>query len=109
MNRNLIIGLKFTPLVISVILILIILLFFHMLPAKLPLFYSLAWGDRQLATQKEFLIIPVVIILVTLLNFAISSQLHFSQRFFRIVLSVSSYVITLILLITFIRVSLMFV
>lgn len=101
--------LQFAPFIISVILTLVILLFFRFLPAKLPLFYSLTWGSEQLATQREFLIIPGVIALVTLLNFAISSQLHHSQKFFKTVLSISSYAATLILLIAFIKVSLMFV
>ncbi len=100
---------NFAPLLVSTALILVILLLFRFLPAKLPLFYSLPWGTDQLATQKEFLIIPGVIALVTLLNFAISSQLHHSQKFFKTVLSISSYAVTLILLIAFIKVSLMFV
>lgn len=101
--------LKFTPLVISVILVLVILLFLRFLPPKLPLFYSLPWGEGQLATQKEFLIIPGVITLIALLNFVISSQLHHSQKFFGTVLCITSYVTTFILLITFLKVSFMFI
>ncbi|MDO8573622.1 MAG: hypothetical protein Q7R77_02630 [Candidatus Daviesbacteria bacterium] len=100
--------LKFAPLITSAILIVVVLLLFRFLPVKLPLFYSLPWGEGQLATQKEFLIIPGVMILITLLNFVVSSQLHFSQKFFKDILYIASLSVTLILLITFIKVSLMF-
>lgn len=100
---------RFTPLIISAILIFVILLPFRFLPSKLPLFYSLSWGEGQLATQREFFIIPGVIILVTLLNFAISSQLHHSQKFFGTALCITSYVTTFILLIAFLKVSLVFI
>lgn len=101
--------LKFAPVIASAILTFVILLFFHFLPAKLPLFYSLPWGEGQLATQREFLIIPGIIILVTLFNFTITSQLHSSQKFFKDILCFSTYAVTLILLIAFVKVSLMFI
>jgi len=86
-----------------------ILLFFRFLPPKLPLFYSLPWGDTQLTTHQQFFVIPASIILITLLNLIISWQLHLSQSFFKKVLLFSSLVATLILTITFIKIVLIFI
>ena len=100
------IGLSALILSLSVALTIITVIKF--LPPRLPLFYSLPWGEEQLAIQQEFLIIPGAIVLVTLLNFAVSSQLHSSQKFFKDILYITSLSVTVILLITFIKVGLMF-
>lgn len=98
-----------SPLVASVVIILIIITLLQFLPAKLPLFYSVAWGNKQLATHQQFLIIPASIILITLLNLTISWQLHSSQSFFKKVLLLSSIVISAILTIAFAKIILNFV
>lgn len=100
--------LEIPPLILSLILALIILTGLESLPARLPLFYSLIWGEGQLATHRQFLIIPSGIILISLLNFTIASQLHPSQAFFKIILRISSLVIAAILAVTFIKIVLMF-
>lgn len=94
--------------VLSVILTIIIFTVFKSLPPKLPLFYSLPWGDVQLATQEQFLIIPVSISAVAILNLLIAGQLHSSQAFFKKALLTSSLVVTLIFIITFIKIVLNF-
>ncbi len=97
------------PIIFSLLITFIILFFFKALPAKLPLFYSLAWGDKQLATHEEFLIIPAGIILITFINIVISSQLHPSQVFFKRVLLATPLVISLILIVTFVKIILIFI
>jgi len=92
-----------SPLILSLIMILAIALF-GFLPPKLPLFYSLPWGEGQLATHQQFLIIPASISLITLFNLIISWQLHPSQVFFKRMLLLSPLVISLILTITFIKI-----
>lgn len=82
---------------------------FKFLPAKLPLFYSLPWGQAQLATHQQFLIIPASISAIAILNLIISWQLHSSQSFFKRVLLLSSIIVSLILTITFIKIILNFV
>lgn len=94
---------------LSLLLSLIILSLFKFLPLQLPLFYSLPWGEEQLATHQQFLIVPSVITLITLLNLSFSWQLHPSQIFFKKILLFSSLVISLILIITFIKIVLIFV
>lgn len=89
---------------LSLIISLVIFFGLRYLPAKLPLFYSLPWGNGQLATHQQFFVIPISIISVTLLNIALSWQLHSSQSFFKKMLLFSSIIIGLIFTITFIKV-----
>lgn len=106
-KRNLWIGLS--PLILSLIIALFMLTTLGSLPAKLPLFYSLPWGPGQLATHQQFLIIPGLISIVALLNLFISWQLHPSQSFFKKLLLLSPFIISLILTVTFIKIILIFV
>lgn len=96
------------PLILSLIIALSTALL-NFLPPKLPLFYSLPWGEGQLANHQQFLIIPASISAIALLNLIISWQLHPSQSFFKTVLITSSAVVTLIFAIAFIKIVLMFV
>lgn len=98
-----------SPLILSVLLTLVILIPLRFLPSRLPLFYSVAWGDGQLATHQQFLIIPASIGAVTLLNMIISWQLHPSQSFFKKVLLTSSLIVSLLLTVSFIKIVLNFV
>lgn len=98
-----------SPFVLSLVLAIAILLGMQSLPPKLPLFYSLPWGDNQLASHREFLLIPASIIVATLLNSAISWQLHPSQSFFKRILLFSPLVVSLLLTVTFIKIILNFI
>lgn len=97
------------PALIVLILSLIILIFFRFLPAKLPLFYSLPWGGQELAGHVQFLILPAVLAVITLLNLVLSFQLHESQSFFKKVLMAATILSALILVMTFAQVVLMFI
>lgn len=109
MSQKLNLWLKLSPLLLALIMTLVIVFGLKFLPNKLPLFYSLSWGEAQLASHQEFLIIPASIVLITLLNFAVSWQLHPSQSFFKKVLLFSPIIISLILSITFIKIVLNFI
>jgi|SRR3989304_8817961 len=109
MFKKLHIWLIVTPLILSLVIILVIGVFLRFLPPRLPLFYSLAWGEEQLVTHQQFLIIPASITLITLLNLIISWQLHPSQIFFKKVLLLSSIIVSLILTVTFIKIIFTFV
>ncbi len=97
------------PLIIALLLTLVTIFLLKFLPSRLPLFYSLPWGDGQLATPKQFLLIPSFIGLITLINLIISWQLHSSQFFFKRILLLSSLIVNLILTITFIKIVLIFI
>lgn len=97
------------PLILSLIITVIIITTFRFLPSKLPLFYSIAWGEGQLATHQQFLIIPASISLMALVNLIIAWQLHSSQLFFKKILLFSSSIVSLILIITLIKIILLFI
>lgn len=99
----------YTPLIFALIMILFILIFSKALPPKLPLFYSLPWGEKQLVSTQQLLIVPAIIILITLCNLVISWQLHSSQIFFKKILLFSSLLVSLILIITFFKIILIFI
>lgn len=109
MGKKLSFCLRFFPLILSLLIALFILFFFRYLPPSLPLFYSLPWGEGQLGSHQQFFIIPSGIILITMLNYTIASQLHPTQTFFKKILYISSFICSLILTITFIKIILMFI
>lgn len=92
------------PLVFSLLITIFVLIFSKFLPPKLPLFYSLSWGEKQLANPKQLLIIPAIMTLVTLSNLIISWQLHHQQSFFKKILQFCSLLVSLILSITFFKI-----
>ena len=98
--------LSLPSILIALILALTILLIFEFLPSKLPLFYSLSWGEPQLVNQLQFYIIPASIILITLLNLIILLNL---PSFLKKILIFSTLVTTIILTITFIKIILIFI
>lgn len=99
----------FLPLFLSSLMTLFILISAQILPPKLPLFYSLPWGEKQLVDHRQVLIIPACIALVTLCNLIISWQLHPQQSFFKNALFFSSQLVSLILTITFLKTILIFI
>lgn len=109
LSHKLYLWLGLSPLILALLLTLTIIILLKFLPPRLPLFYSLPWGDGQLATPQQLLIIPASITLITLLNLIISWQLHYQQIFFKKVLLLSSAVTSLILTITLIKIILIFV
>jgi hypothetical protein len=50
------------------------------LPPQLPLYYSRPWGEDQLATPQELLLLPVLCFVVTLLNLALMHFLPFKDK-----------------------------
>lgn len=85
-----------------------VLFFLKLLPERLPLFYSLPWGERQLASHSQFLIIPASIVLITLINLVVSHELHASQSFLKIALSFTSLITTSILIIAIVKIIFIF-
>ncbi len=108
-SKKVILWLSLLPLLLSLGLTIFILLSTKILPPKLPLFYSLPWGDKQLASQQQLLIIPSSIILIALFNLVISWQLHLNLSFFKKILLLASLLISLILTITLIKIVLIFI
>lgn len=68
------------------------------LPSKVPFYYSLPWGENQLAPTNQFIIIPALIVLVVLFNMALSWYLHPSQYPLKRILAISSLIFALLML-----------
>ena len=98
-----------TPILIALLISLFIAFSTKFLPPKLPLFYSLPWGEQQLAQNQQLLIIPAIMALIALCNLLISWQLHPQQTFFKKILLFSSILVSLILTITFLKIVLIFI
>lgn len=96
--------LNLLPIAVAIFISMTVLLIIQFLPPKLPLFYSLPWGEKQLATPTQFFILPAAVVLITLINLGLSWQLHPSQLFFKKILLGASYICTLLLITTFIRI-----
>lgn len=97
------------PLILSLFIAASIFIILRFLPNRLPLFYSLSWGENQLASHLQFLVIPASITAITILNLTVAGQLHHSQTFFKKILNLSSVIISLILLVSFIKIILNFI
>ena len=80
------------------------LILYSQLPSKIPLFYSLPWGEAQLVTKQQIFILPAVLLLVTLINSLLASQLHPVHFALKRILMFSLVCISLIILITTIKI-----
>lgn len=95
---------------LSVLLVsLIFLIFYKKLPERLPLFYSLPWGEAQLITKEQFFLLPAVLFLITLINSFLVSQLHSLQFVLKRMLAVSVVLINLIILISAFKILFIFI
>ncbi|EKD85528.1 MAG: hypothetical protein ACD_38C00002G0002 [uncultured bacterium] len=97
------------PLILGLLITITLLAIPKFLPPKLPLFYSLPWGDGQLATHQQFLVLPASIGAIAFLNLIISWQLHKQQSFFKTILFIQSLLVSLILTIAFGKIILTFI
>jgi len=79
------------------------------LPTKLPLFYSLSWGEVQLVPKAEFIVLPLISTLLTFLNIFISYQLHSSQYILKRILTLNLSLINLLLVITALKILSIFI
>lgn len=93
----------------SLLLCLILLIFYAFLPAKLPLFYSLSWGEAQLTQKLQFLILPANIALISLCNILLYLQLHPSQFLIKRILIISTAVVDIVLFITGLKIITIFI
>lgn len=76
------------------------LILFPGLPQRLPLFYSLPWGQAQLVGKDQFLVLPAALTLISLVNLLFASQLHPLQQTLKKILTLSLVVFSVITLIT---------
>lgn len=100
------------PIIFSVFSCLLIgnlyLIFYPNLPDKLPLFYSLSWGQSQLVGKQQIFLLPAILILVTLINSLLASQLHNSHFALKRILMLSLFCTNIIILVTSLKIIMIF-
>ena len=79
------------------------------LPQFLPLFYSLAWGEAQLASKSQLYVLPATVLIIALFNFAIFTQLHPSQIILKRMLLINILVVDIIILISLFKIIAIFI
>lgn len=93
----------------SLIILSIFLLNYNNLPNRLPLLYSFTWGESQLVSKPQFIILPLSSIFITLINLGISWQIHQSQYVIKRTLSLNLLLVNLLLLITALKILSIFI
>jgi hypothetical protein len=83
--------------------------YYPALPPQIPLFYSLPWGESQLTTLFQYLILPVIILLIVLVNLLVTWHLHGSQLFIKRMIALSTVFISFLITLTGIKIILIFV
>lgn len=87
-------ALNFYSFTSSLIMIILTLTFYALnytnLPSQIPLFYSLSWGEDQLVSLQQFIILPSVMALIILVNLIITWHLHPSQQVLKRIIAIST-------------------
>lgn len=100
---------NFISLALVFFIFLLSLLQSNSLPSQIPLFYSLPWGEKQLVSTSQFLILPFVILIIILINIIITWHLHPSQLLFKRLLSISSILVSLLMFVTALKIIFIFI
>lgn len=82
---------------------------YEKLPAEIPLFYSLPWGEGQLVPIFEIIILPSLTIVITLSNLLVSWHLHESQFLLKRMISLFSASLSLLLTLAALRIIWLFI
>lgn len=95
---------KKISLVLLVTQILVVLLFWRMLPPEVPLIYSRPWGKEQLISPIGLFLLPCFSFIVFLLNFALIKFISKEEKLLQQILASSTTVFNLLCLITLIQI-----
>ncbi len=101
--------LALSPIALAIIVALAILILKDHLPPNLPLFYSLPWGESELAKTYQLLILPATFLCISLINLIIFLQLDQKMLVFKRILSLTSILISLILTMSFLQILSIFI
>lgn len=81
---------------LSLSLMILFLFYLDQLPNQIPLFFSLPWGETQLASKTQFIILPSIILLIALINLSLTWYLHASQLTMKRIIVFSTTMVALI-------------
>jgi uncharacterized membrane protein len=93
----------------SVIILAIFFFYYAQLPARLPLYYSLSWGEAQMVSKLQFILLPISSIVIAVINLTVAYQLHSSQYILKRTLSLNLLLVNLLLLITSLKILSIFI
>lgn len=82
---------------------------YQYLPDQIPLYYSLPWGDRQLATLNQFIVLPALSFAIIIINSLISWQLHKSQYILKRVIAASTLIFSILFFIATLKIIYIFI
>ncbi len=97
------------PFALALVITISLPLLSNQLPNRLPLLYSLPWGESQLVNLGQVLILPASIVLISLVNLVIYWRLKSEQLLFRQILVIVSVMSSLILFISYIKIISIFI
>jgi len=87
----------------------IIIFFFSRFPPKIPLFYSLPWGEKQLTGPITLFLLPGLSIGITGVNTTLATLLLEKRRFLSVCLVWVSFLFSLLALTTLIKITLLII
>lgn len=89
---------------VFVIFLIIIIWKWKSLPPDLPLFYSLPRGNSQLGSPLLLLLLPGFSVLVFVINLILSALFYGEEKLIAKMLIITGMVVTILFLITFIKI-----
>lgn len=87
-----------------IVQIIFLIIKFNDLPQQVPLYYSLPWGDDQLASAASLFLLPTFSIITLLINNLIATFFLKNTPLFSRLLSISSLIFSLLCSISLIRI-----
>lgn len=105
-NRIIHLG-TYLSLIFSVIGLVCIGIFWNKLPAQVPIWYSKPWGVERLASSALLFLLPGSCIIFTVINMILASYLTIEYLVFSQILSIGSLVISLLSMITLLKIILL--
>lgn len=86
--------------------VIFLVFFLKNLPPEIPLFYSLTWGAKQLASSRQLFLLPILCLMIFLTN-ALFLLLMGRDKAVIYLLTVSTLVSTVLIMITFVKIVLL--
>lgn len=87
---------------------LLLVFFWRSLPPELPLFYSRPWGQEQLTGKNLFVILPISLVFLSLLNFFWINFFLTREKLLAQIFMAATGLFSLLLTITFFKILFLF-
>lgn len=98
----------FLTFIVIIVMLITWAMAFPVMPDQIPLFYSRPWGENQVGSLLQFTVLPSLVMLILFVNLIISMHLHPTQDILKRTLNISSFVISVLLLIAALKIILLF-